>query len=92
MTDTIDPLLAWTAVDATDPRAVMEAGDRLATALREAWERAKTLDEAIEDWVEIDNLTSPPCTAEMLKSSDRALFKAIREYSVALTPETPDGR
>ena len=48
--------------------------------------RAQPLLTAAKDWVEVDNLTSPPCTAEMLKASDRELFKAVREY-IAGQPE-----
>lgn len=32
-------------------------------------------------WMEIDNLPSPPATAEMLKASDSELFAAVRAYA-----------
>ena len=44
-------------------------------------EAAENLLQAALDWAEIDELTSPPCTAEMLKASDIALFTAVREYA-----------
>jgi hypothetical protein len=41
----------------------------------------RELVEAALAWDEIDGLTSPHCTAEMLKASDLGLFKAIRAYA-----------
>lgn len=55
------------------------------------WPKNAALIEAALEWAEIDNLTSPPCTAEMLKASDRRLFAAVRAYAIdaATAPNPP---
>ncbi len=50
------------------------------------------LSEAAVEWVEIDDLTSPPCTVEMLRASDISLFKAVRTYARSLLKDKTDER
>lgn len=45
------------------------------------------LKQAVLDWVEIGELTSPPCTVKMLEDADEALYTACREYAKEVTLE-----